>query len=143
MADEPVVNLSDYRSLKRREIERTILVVDDDEIMRSAMKRILEASGCRVIISADGLELSQILERQKFDLILLDVNLPWVNGFELCGLLKSNPDFSKIPLILVSARKTKEDIEAGFAAGCDNYITKPFDVEHLSQVVDETLQNIT
>ena len=134
-----VVNLSDFRELKQRIEVRTILVVDDDEIMRSAIKRILEQEGYKVILAEDGLELSKVLESTRLDLILLDVNLPWVDGLELCRLVKGNATLAETPLILVSARKTKEDIDAGFDAGANDYVTKPFDIDYMTNAINKML----
>jgi two-component system aerobic respiration control protein ArcA len=134
-----VVSLSDFRNLKQTIETRTILVVDDDEIMRNALKRILEASGYKVLLASDGLELSKILEVNRLDMVLLDVNLPWVDGYELCKLLKSHHSLSKVPLVFVSARKEEEDIQRGFDAGCDEYITKPFDIEKMTETISRIL----
>ncbi len=120
IVSKKIVNLADFRNLKKSSETRSILVVDDDEIMRSALKRILEGENYKVILAEDGMELSKILETTKLDLILLDVNLPWVDGYELCRLIKSHHALKDVPLILVSARKGKEDIEQGFAAGAIN-----------------------
>lgn len=135
-----VVSLADYRDLQRRTEIRTILVVDDDEIMRNAMKRILENDGYKVILAIDGLELSKILESSTLDLILLDVNLPWVDGYELCRLIKEHNTLRNVPLVLVSARKSQADIQAGFDAGCNDYVTKPFDIDHISGVINRMLE---
>ena len=134
-----VVNLCDYRDLQQNSQARTILVVDDEEIMRNAIKRILENEGFKVILAEDGLELSKVLETTVLDLILLDVNLPWVDGYELCRLIKDHHTLSEVPLILVSARKSKEDIQAGFDAGCNDYVTKPFDIEYMTDVINRML----
>jgi two-component system aerobic respiration control protein ArcA len=134
-----VVSLSDYRDLQKKTDIRTILVVDDDEIMRNAMKRILENEGYKVILAIDGLELSKILETSRLDMILLDVNLPWVDGYELCRLIKEHRLLKEVPLVLVSARKSKSDIQAGFDAGCNDYVTKPFDIDYITGIINKML----
>ncbi len=134
-----VVNLSDFRELRQKIETRQILVVDDDEIMRSALKRILENEGYKVLLAVDGLELSKILETTRLDLILLDVNLPWVDGYELCRLIKEHHSLKEVPLVLVSARKSKQDIDAGFEAGCNDYVTKPFDIDYMTGVINKML----
>ena len=108
--NKKVVSLADFRELRQRIDTRSILVVDDDEIMRAALKRILENEGYKVIMAVDGLELSKVLETTRLDLILLDVNLPWVDGYELCKLIKDHHSLKEVPLVLVSARKSKQDI---------------------------------
>ena len=69
----------------------------------------------------------------------MDVNLPWVDGYELCRLLKSHHSLSKVPLIFVSARKEEEDVRRGFDAGCNDYITKPFDVDKMTGTISTIL----
>jgi two-component system aerobic respiration control protein ArcA len=99
-----VVSLDDFRQLKKKEEPKTILVVDDDETMRQALKRIFEAEGYRVLLASDGTQLSQVLDESSLELIVLDIGLPWINGFELCKLLKENEELKKIPLIFISAK---------------------------------------
>ena len=134
-----VVSLSDFRELRQKIETRTILVVDDDEVMRSALKRILESEGYNVILAEDGLELSKVLETTRLDMILLDVNLPWVNGYELCRLIKGHGTLGDVPLILVSARKSKEDVQQGFDAGANDYVTKPFAVDYMTDVINKMM----
>ena len=117
----------------------TILVVDDEPVMRNAIKRIFEKENYRVLIAKDAMELSKIIEDTKLDLILLDIQLPWVDGYELCALLKSHPLLKNLPVAFVSGNKTEEDIRKGFDAGCDEYITKPFEVEAIQKMVSQLL----
>src|SRR5262249_33202945 len=95
---EKVVSLDEFRKLKKKDEPKTILVVDDDETMRMALKRIFETEGYRVLLAADGTQLSQVLDESPLELIVLDIGLPWINGFELCKLLKENSDLKKIPV---------------------------------------------
>ena len=83
MASEDVVQLDNFRDLKQKLDQKTILVIEDDETMRNAMKRIFELDGFIVKLAADGTELSSVLDDSSPDLILLDIGLPWLNGFEL------------------------------------------------------------
>jgi two-component system aerobic respiration control protein ArcA len=139
IVNKKVVSLSDFRELRQKIDTRTILVVDDDEIMRSALKRILENEGYKVLLAVDGLELSKVLETTRLDMILLDVNLPWVDGYELCRLIKDHHSLKEVPLVLVSARKSKQDIQSGFDAGCNDYVTKPFDIDYMTGVINRML----
>ncbi len=70
------------------------------------------------------------------DLIVLDVGLPWINGFELAEMMKANEDLSEIPLVFLSARTSDEDIKRGFAVGASDYIKKPFDIEKVKRTVN-------
>ena len=136
-----VVNLCEFRDLRDASESRTVLVVDDDEVMRSGLKRVLESEGYQVIVAQDGLELSKVLETTQLDLVLLDVNLPWVDGYELCQLIKGHQSLQKVPLILVSSRNSKADVEKGFDCGCTDYITKPFEIDYIIEIVKNALLN--
>ncbi len=140
MVQEQVVDLNDFRNLRKETQQPSILVVDDEEVIRNAMKRILENEGYKVILAEDAMALSKVLEHTQLDLILLDINLPWVDGLELCSLLKKHPILRLVPLILVSGRRSKEDVERGFEAGCDDYITKPFELENMAHAVSKALK---
>lgn len=137
---EKVVSLDDFRALKKQEEPKTILVVDDDETMRNALKRIFESEGLRVLLAADGTQLSQVLDESPLELIVLDIGLPWINGFELCKLMKENPDIKNIPLVFISARTAELDVRRGFEVGCDDYIKKPFDVDEIKSTVRTLLK---
>lgn len=134
-----VVNLDEFRAVTKRAEARTILVVDDEVVMRNAIKRIFEKDNYRVLVAKDAMELSKILEDTRLDLILLDVNLPWVDGYELCSLLKSHPTLKHLPVAFISGNKSEEDIRRGFEAGADEYITKPFEVEDIEKAVSSLL----
>lgn len=139
MSENKVVSLSEYRDFKKAETRRTVLVVDDEEIMRNALKRVLDNEGFNVMVAEDGFALSKVLETTTLDLILLDVNLPWVDGFELCHLVKSHEALNGVPVIMVSGRKSTEDIQKGMNMGATDFISKPFDVDHLLNSVQRAL----
>jgi CheY-like chemotaxis protein len=138
-----VVNLADFRVLRSEPVTRTVLVVDDDEAIRNGLKRILESEKFKVILVGDGIELARVLESTPLELILLDVNLPWVDGFKLCELIQSHKDLRKVPLVFVSASKNKDDIEKGFAVGASDYVTKPFDADHILRTIERLLEKKT
>lgn len=135
LAESEVVSLSDFRALKGKKSAATILVIDDDETLRMVLKRILEEEGYRVLVGADGTQLEDVIGDAAPDLIILDVGLPWINGFELARLLKEHPDLKNIPLIFVSGQTSQEDVRLGFEAGADDYIKKPFDIETIKKAV--------
>src|SRR5271170_3520089 len=137
---EKVVSLNDYRNLKKKDEPKTILVIDDDETMRQALKRIFETEGYRVLVAADGTQLSAVLDESPLELIVLDIGLPWINGFELCKLLKENPDLKKIPLVFISAKTSEFDVRRGFEVGCDDYIKKPFNLDEIKNTVRTLLK---
>lgn len=140
MASGEVVELQNFRELKKKTDPKTILVIEDDETMRSAMKRIFEMDGFTVKLAADGTELSTVLDESAPDLILLDIGLPWLNGFELGQMLKEHKDLKKIPLVFVSGKTSDEDIKKAFEVGADDFIKKPFEIEKLKKTVATLLK---
>ena len=90
MSKERVLDIDQLRKMKERKIQRTILLIEDDETIRAALKRVFEGEGYRVLAAADGTQLSSVLDDAPVDLIMLDVGLPWINGFELAEMMKAN-----------------------------------------------------
>jgi two-component system aerobic respiration control protein ArcA len=140
MASGEVVQLNNFRDLKKKVEAKVILVIEDDETMRAALKKIFEMDGFIVRLAADGTELSVALEDISPDLILLDIGLPWLNGFELAQMLKDHKDLKKIPLIFVSGKTSDEDIKRAFEIGANDFIKKPFEIEKLKKTVNALLK---
>lgn len=140
IAGQDVVSLDDFSEAQKKANPKVILVIEDDETMRMAIKRILESEGYVLKLAADASELSTVLDDEPVDLILLDIGLPWVNGFELAQLLKDHKDLKKIPLVFVSGKASEEDMKKAFEIGADDYIKKPFDVEKLKKTVATLLK---
>lgn len=135
-----VVDLSELRKLKKSTAPRNILVVDDEASIRSSLKRILEAEGYNVFLASEGAELSSVISKNDLSLILLDINLPWIDGYDLCKLMKDDRVLKNIPIIFVSGYKAKDQIKKGFDVGCDDYITKPFNIDDINRAVKTLLK---
>ncbi len=134
ISDKDIVSLEDYRKLKKKNKEPFhVLFIDDDESFRRALVRFLESEGYRVTAATDGTQLDKVLGDDPIDLILLDVGLPWVNGYELATILKGHKDLKSIPLVFVSGKATDLDIQKGKNIGADDFIPKPFELEDLKE----------
>jgi putative two-component system response regulator len=105
----------------------TILVADDQVSNRELLEELLTTQGFKVITAADGVEALDQLGRVPTDLVLLDVMMPHLNGFEACERIKANPDTYLIPVILVTALSDKQDRIEGIRAGADDFLTRPVD----------------
>ena len=142
MAKEKIVSLKDFKAVGDETTPYTILIIEDDETIRKALTRIFEGESYKVISAADGTQLATVLDNSPIDFIILDVGLPWVNGYELAELMKAHRDLKYIPLIFVSGRTSEEDVKRAFQVGADDYIKKPFDVDNLKKTV-KTLIKLT
>ena len=116
-----------------------VIIVDDDRDTREMLTLALELEGFDVGQAANGLRLISAMHVDRPDLILLDVMMSWIDGFELCRAIKRNSTFHDIPVIFVSARKSPEDERAGMEAGAIGYFAKPLDVDRLIARLREVL----
>ncbi len=116
-----------------------VIIVDDDRETREMLTLTLELEGLEVAQAANGLRLISILHVDRPDVILLDVMMSWIDGFELCRSIKKNEEFKDIPVIFVSAKKTPEDVREGLEAGAVDYFPKPVDVEKLVARIHQLL----
>jgi len=117
-----------------------ILVVDDDPIALKLVSSILTAQGYRIATVQGPKESLSILADQTFDLVLLDVLMPEIDGYELCRRLRKNPKTSELPIILLTALDTLEQKMRGFDAGADDYIAKPFEPKELIARIEVLLR---
>ena len=106
-----------------------ILIVEDEQRLADILKKQLEESGFNAEIAYDGYVGKQLVERNKYNLIILDINLPLINGYDLCREIRKTN--SKIPIIMLTAFGTSDNKIAGFDVGADDYIVKPFDFREL------------
>ena len=106
-----------------------ILIVEDEQRLAEILKKQLEESGFKAVIAYDGYIGKQLIENNKYNLIILDINLPMINGYDLCKEIRKTN--SKIPIIMLTAFGTPDNKIAGFDAGADDYIVKPFDFREL------------
>ncbi len=118
---------------------RKILVCDDEASIVNILDFSLSAEGYRVILAADGDEALHLATAEQPDLVILDVMMPKRTGFEVCRLLKERRATSDIPVILLTARGSREDRELGRAAGADAHVTKPFSPQRLLDKVHSLL----
>jgi DNA-binding response OmpR family regulator len=108
-----------------------IIIVDDDRDTRELLAMALESEGFEVTSAANGLRLISSLQLRRPHLILLDVNMSWIDGFELCKAVKKNESFRDIPVMFVSGRGEPEDRRKGMEAGAADYFVKPLDLNLL------------
>jgi DNA-binding response OmpR family regulator len=120
-------------------MSKKILAADDEPHILRVVKDKLANAGFTVVTAVNGEEALQLALQEKPDLILLDVMMPKMNGFEVCRKLRGEPGFAAIPIMLLTARGQEVDRKMGFEAGATEYITKPFSPRQLLQTVQEKL----
>jgi|TARA_B100000902_G_scaffold377037_1_gene408865 DNA-binding response OmpR family regulator len=116
-----------------------ILVVEDDERIRTAVRLALEKEGWEVFEAASGEEALEIFQNQICDIVLIDIMLPGIDGFEVCRAVRR---ISDLPIVMVTARDDTHDVVAGLEAGADDYLTKPFAPKELSARIRALLRRV-
>ena len=112
-----------------------VLVVEDDHVIRELLVVNLKMEGHEAVTAADGNEALEVVARTHPDVVLLDMMLPGLDGWEVTSRLKGDSETSAIPIVALSARAMQADIDRGRELGVDHYVTKPFDPIDLMQLV--------
>ena len=118
---------------------KTILVVEDHDDNRRIMRDLLSATGYQVIEAHTGLKGVSAAQNHRPDLILMDIQLPGIDGYEATRRIKSIPELKTIPIVAVTSYALSGDDKKAFAAGCDDYVTKPFSPRELLKKVQNFL----
>jgi DNA-binding response OmpR family regulator len=116
-------------------MKAVILVVEDQLAMQRNMRMSLEISGYKVVTASDGIEALTVLDSEPVDLVLADIAMPRLNGYQLYERLRENPKWNLLPFVFISARALDSDVRYGKALGVDDYLVKPFQLEDLLAVV--------
>jgi len=122
---------------------QTILVVEDEPMIRAMTERRLTFEGYRVISAGDGTRAVALARSELPDLILMDMGLPVLNGWQATEQIKSRPETQAIPVIALTAYALPEEREKCFAAGCDDYESKPIDFPRLIQKIRAQLPSLS
>lgn len=120
-------------------MKKRILVVDDSATILEMEITMLKLLDYEPIAVSSGMEALKVLAREVPDLVLLDVILPDMDGFKICRHIKSNPATVKVPVVMVTAKQTSEDVERGKKAGADGYVLKPFKSLEVAALITKLL----
>lgn len=137
---------------RKETVAAKILVVDDNEQNLELLQAYLEELDCQIITALDGRQALEAVAQEKPDLILLDIMMPQMSGFEVCKRIKADPDTQNIPIIMVTALNEFGDIERSISSGTDDFVSKPVNrlellarvktmlkLKHLSDKLERTL----
>ena len=116
-------------------MKKIIMVVDDDKVYSTLIPFILKGEGFKVIVCEDGTEALQKFDEEPPNLVLLDINMPHIDGFEVCSAIKTRADTKSIPVIMTTSSDMMGDIEKAFEVGAEEYLVKPFDKEKLLKMI--------
>jgi DNA-binding response OmpR family regulator len=112
-------------------MSKTVLIADDEPNIVISLEFLLEQAGYRVLVAHDGQEALEVIQRQPPDLVLLDVMLPRLSGFDVCQRIRENPQWQHMRIVMLTAKGREVEISKGLALGANAYITKPFSTQEL------------
>jgi CheY-like chemotaxis protein len=118
---------------------KRILVVDDDEMVLMALGELLKPEGYEVHMVSSGNEALKRLDQDGYDLMLLDIIMPVMDGFELCRKIRENEKYRETPIVFLTAKSREEDRVSGLAAGANLFLSKPISPEKLLGIVSDTI----
>ena len=121
-------------------MSKRILYIEDNPDNRLLVRRVLQAEGYTVLEANDGQSGMTVAAETQPDLILMDINLPEIDGYEVTARLKQLPGINHVPIVAVTANVMKGDREKTLAAGCDGYIQKPIDIDLLPEQIERFLK---
>jgi DNA-binding response OmpR family regulator len=122
------------------QVKKRILLIDDETDFRAALRVRLEAAGYEVLEAEDGATGLDMAKEQKPDLIILDLMLPKIAGYNVARLLKADENCDDIPIVMLTARAQETDVNIGLAVGADAYITKPFKSRELLDTITRLIE---
>jgi two-component system cell cycle response regulator len=117
-----------------------ILIVDDSPVIRASLEDVLVTAGYSVTTASNGVEAMETVHNDGFDLVLLDIDMPNLSGLQVCRMLRNDPKFKELPIIMLTARDQKQDQYWGIEIGATAYLTKPFDEANLIETVESALE---
>ncbi len=120
-------------------MSKSILVVDDEPNIVLSLEFLMTQAGYEVSTAADGEAALQCIEAAPPDLVLLDVNIPKRNGYEVCETIRANPNWDRVRVVMITAKGRDVEREKGLALGADDYIIKPFSTHDVVDKVAEVL----
>lgn len=120
-------------------MKKIALIADDSSTVRKFVGFALKSMGIDVVTASDGMDALEKLTSENFDIIITDLNMPYVNGYELISSIREIKDYEDIPIIILSSESAEEDKTKGLSVGANSYMIKPFDAKKLQYEVSKFL----
>ncbi|MEQ9545384.1 MAG: response regulator [Marinobacter sp.] len=120
-------------------MSKTVLIADDEPNIVISLEFLLRQAGYRVVVAQDGEDALEAIRRETPDLVLLDVMLPRLSGFDVCQKIRENPDWRDMRVLMLTAKGREVEVSKGLALGADAYITKPFSTQELLAEIESHL----
>ena len=120
-------------------MSKTVLVADDSASVRKFVALALKLLGFKVITAVDGMDALEKLPLEKVDLLITDLNMPNIDGYKLIKTVRSNDEYTDLPIIILSSLSKDEDVQEGLSSGANSYLIKPFNTKKIQYEVSKYL----
>lgn len=120
--------------------KRRILLIDDEEDFHNIIRQVLSPLGYELLSALDGASGLRGLRKERPELVILDVNMPFKDGYAVCREIRSDPEFADLPILMLTIRNRDEEIMRGLDCGADSYLTKPFEPRVLAARIENLLR---
>lgn len=120
-------------------MDKRILIVDDCDTTRKLLSYIVRERGFKIVGATNGIEALEVMARDQVDLVLTDLNMPQMDGYELSRNLRDNPDYREIPIIMITTESGEADMKMGKEAGVTTYLTKPISPQRLIYEIEKLI----
>jgi len=118
---------------------KKVLIIDDSQTIRRSAENMLSSEGVEILTAEDGFQALSIIAEEKPSLIFIDIVMPKLDGYQACAIIKNNPEFQHIPVIMLTSKDGLFDRARGQVVGSDHYLTKPFTKDELLQSLQQHL----
>lgn len=135
-------SFSDDQSESLSGLNLKALVVEDFETMRNIIKKILESLNVKIIEAANGIDALKVLDTENVDIVLTDLVMPEMDGFELCEEIRRRPNLRHLPVIVISTHRDSKYVVRALRCGADDYLTKPFTAPLAGGVIERVLSDV-
>ncbi len=116
-------------------MKKTILIAEDSSSVRNFISLALKIKGFNIVAAEDGMDALEKLPKHNFDLLVTDLNMPNVDGYQLISTVRSDPQYEELPIIILSSLSQEEDIKKGLSVGANSYLVKPFNTKRIQYEV--------
>ncbi|GAB4122253.1 MAG: response regulator [Gammaproteobacteria bacterium] len=116
---------------------KKVLIIDDSQTIRRSAENMLSSEGVEILTAEDGFQALSIIAEEKPSLIFIDIVMPKLDGYQACAIIKNNPEFQHIPVIMLTSKDGLFDRARGQVVGSDHYLTKPFTKDELLQSLQQ------
>jgi len=139
---QKIKTFSDEKNKSVPDLNLKALVVEDFETMRNIIAKVLDSLNIKITEAVNGIEALKVLDAEPIDIVLTDLVMPEMDGFELCEEIRRRPNIRHLPVIVISTHRDAKYVVQALRCGADDYLTKPFTADFAERIIERVLSNV-